>query len=660
MMSRDLRATDLYREVAQFCADVRQPGAGRISDASQMHLSPDKRLIAFAATVAERVDEESPTRLAIMDLATGVTRIVTEGPGSDRLPRFSADGQSMAFLSDRHQPGDFQLHLLDLESGTARPAARVRGRVEQLQWSADNGRILLRVVGPAISAPRDGQDEPSWLPLLEPTDRHDEWRSCWLYELATDTVRQLVLAEGAVWEASWCGTDALATIASDLPGEDAWYSGRLCLLDLVAGQHRTLYQPQDQLGPPMASPDGATIAVVEGLCSDRGPVIGELRLIDIASGKCRAVDLRDVDVVHGEWRSDRLLLLSGYRGLTSVIGVYDIVAGTFRELWSSDSRSITAGCVAGLAEPSDCVVIVEGFRTAPEIATIRDGRYKTIRSLDIGYAAATSALAAAQPLTWSSTDGLGIQGWLLRPAGSPPYPVIADIHGGPVSHWRPGFMIRRQLHVPMLLRRGYAIFLPNPRGSSGRGQAFTRRVMGDLGGREAADIVSGLDDLVEQGIADPRRLGVTGVSYGGFMTAWLVTQSDRFAAAVSVSPHTNQVTAHLLSNIPGFMSRMVGDDIADPGGRYFERSPIFHATNARTPTLSIAGALDRCTPAAEAVQFHNILREAGVESALAIYPHEGHGVRRLPAAIDCTTRVVGWLTEHMATGHADACSRIGT
>jgi dipeptidyl aminopeptidase/acylaminoacyl peptidase len=131
------------------------------------------------------------------------------------------------------------------------------------------------------------------------------------------------------------------------------------------------------------------------------------------------------------------------------------------------------------------------------------------------------------------------------------------------------------------------------------------------------------------------------------MTSWLITQNSRFAAAVPVAPHTNQVTEHLIGNIPHFIAMFLADEYTNPGGKYFELSPIMHAHKARTPTLNICGALDRCTPPEEGVQFHNALLENGVKSVLVTYPEEGHGVRKFPAAIDYAARVVGWFEEHM-------------
>jgi dipeptidyl aminopeptidase/acylaminoacyl peptidase len=142
-------------------------------------------------------------------------------------------------------------------------------------------------------------------------------------------------------------------------------------------------------------------------------------------------------------------------------------------------------------------------------------------------------------------------------------------------------------------------------------------------------------------------LGICGGSYGGFMTAWLITQDPRFAAAVALAPVTNYVTEHLVSNIPDFVRLFLGDSYSNPTGKYFSRSPVMHAHKVRTPTLNICGALDRCTPPQEAAQFHHALLEYGVESELVTYPEEGHGIRKFPAAIDYAARLVSWFLRHM-------------
>lgn len=247
-----------------------------------------------------------------------------------------------------------------------------------------------------------------------------------------------------------------------------------------------------------------------------------------------------------------------------------------------------------------------------------------------------------------AADGLSLSGWLLLPAGQGPHPLILYIHGGPTGHWRPSWLGRFwSVPVLMLLERGYAVFFPNPRGSSGRGQEFARHVLGEMGGADGQDCLAGVDHLVRGKLADPKRLGVMGASYGGFMTSWLITQDPRFAAAVAVAPVTNQVTWHLLSNIPDFVSLFLADHYTNLDGKYYTRSPVTYARHARTPTLNICGALDRCTPPEEAVQFHNALLEHGVESVLVTYPEEGHGVRKWPAALDYAARIAAWFERYL-------------
>lgn len=662
IVQRDIRETALYREAEGLYQAFRQPGTGRISDA--VEVSTNGTHAVFAGTLVEALNEAPPTRICLTDLATGDTRVLTFGPNVDRLPKFSPDGRQVAFLSDRQKVGDFQLYLLDPVSGAARPAPLMEGWVEYLHWSPDGTRILLGVAGHgaeisggqgAVTSKRVAEDVPSWVPAVETGDESYLWRRAWVYELATDHVRQVSPADINIWETVWCGNEALAAVVSPGPGEGLWYRARLHILELATGKSREVYAAQDQLGCPAASPSGAHLAIVEAICSDRWIVAGELRLIETASGTIQRVDTRGVNITYTEWRSERQLLLAGHRGFETVVGLYDAASGTFTEVW--DSRDLTTGgfhiTVSGLNDTGDCLLVGESFVRAPEIAVIRSGEYQPVKSFDLGYADRVKGMAAVERVSWKAPDGLEIQGWLLRPKGNGPHPLVMYVHGGPVWHWRPMWLGRRGAQVLLLLKHGYAVFFPNPRGSTGRGQAFARHVVGEMGGADTYDYLSGLDHLVAQGIADPTRLGVTGGSYGGFMTAWLITQDARFAAAVPVAPVTNQVTEHLISNIPHFVALFLADRYNNPGGKYFERSPIMHAHRVKTPTLTICGALDRCTPPEEAVQFHNALREYGVKSVLVTYPEEGHGIRKWPAAIDYTARVVAWFEEHMpAEGQA--------
>jgi dipeptidyl aminopeptidase/acylaminoacyl peptidase len=657
-MHRDIRGTALYKEAEALYRALRQPGTGQISDVQELHVSPDGHCAVFAGTVMDVLEGTPPTRICLVNLTSGDTRMVTFGPNVDRLPKFAPDGRRIAFLSDRHNGGDFQLHLLDPVSGAAIPTPAVEGWVEYLHWSPDSKRILLGVAGHgsdisgahgAITSKQVDGRAKSWMPVVETGHESYRWRRAWVYELATNHVCK-VSTDVNIWEAVWCGNKSIAAVVSTEPGEGLWYGARLRLIEIETGDSREIYAPPHQVGWPSASISGKALAIVQAICSDRWMVAGELLLIDTVTGTIRLMDTKGVDVTYTEWRSEQELLVAGHRRFETVVGLCDAASGAFIEKWCSKDISGTGRyvTVSGFGEPGDCALAAETFKRGPEIGMLRRGMYRTLKSFDLGYGECARAIQSVECVSWNAPDGLEIQGWLLRPHGNGPYPLIMNIHGGPVWQWHP-LCLGRTRYAPfcMLLNRGYAVFLPNPRGSSGRGQEYAGRVLGEMGGADTHDYLTGLDHLVKQGIADPRRLGVTGVSYGGFMTAWLITQDTRFAAAVPIAPVTNHVTEHLISNIPQFVKLFLADAYTNHDGKYYQYSPILHAQKAKTPTLSICGALDRCTPSEEAVQFHNALLENGVKSVLVTYPEEGHGIHKLPACIDFAARLVGWFEQYM-------------
>ncbi len=659
-MQTDLRGKPLFNDAEASARAWYRPGEGHVADLGELAAAPDGRFAAGTATVCAALDGMPATRIALIDLASGAQRIVTQGPRSDRQPRWSPDGGTLAFLSDREQALASRLYFLDLATGTQRAAQPVEGWVEYLHWSSDGRSLLLGVAGfgadlagaqGGFSVATRDEAKPSWLPEIDAGQGEGTWRSLWLYDRAADTTRQVSPDGVNIWEAVWCGPDRIAAICSDAPGEEAWYTADLRLFDLAAGTARTLLTPKDQLGWLSASPSGARIAVVEAVCSDRTIVAGDLRLIDTATGAVSTADTLGADVVQTIWRGEDHILFAALHGPDSLVGLFDRHAGQVRELWRD--RALTASGarfpeVAPLGtSPADCLFLREGFFAPPLLAVLQDGELRDVRPLvPAGLAGEIRALGTAEAVSWSAPDGTPIHGWLLQPPGPGPHPLVLEIHGGPVWLFRPRYIGRNML-AQMLLAAGYAVLQVNPRGSSGRGQDFARQVFGDMGGADTQDYLSGLDAMVARGIADPARLGVTGGSYGGFMSSWLITQDARFAAAVPVAPVTNWVSEHLTCHIPYFCEIFLADRIDNPTGKYFTRSPIHHADKVRTPTLHICGALDKNTPAGQALEFHHALLARGVVSVLATYPEEGHGIRKMPAAFDYVARVVGWFQAHM-------------
>lgn len=657
-MEADLRSTTLFEEARELYSAARRPGTGRITDAVDVSASPNGTVAAFAGMLTEDLEGAPKARICLTELHSGDTQVLTFGPNSDRTPKFSPDGRLVAFLSDRRKAGDSQLYLLDPCSGAASATPQVDGWVEYLAWSPDSSRILLGVAGHgadrssgqgATTSKQADAGSPSWMPIVETGEEAFRFRRVFIYDLEAETLSAACPHGFNIWEANWCGNDKIAAIASPGATEGCWYSASLQLIDLQTGSTCEIYRPRDQLAWPSCSPSGRWIAVVEAVCSDRGAVAGDLRIIDAQTLQVSEIDTRQIDVSHTEWRSEDTLLFAGHRDFETTVALFHAHTRVCEEVWTSEE--ITTGGlyarVSGFGDRGDCVLIGENFQTAPEIAVIRAGAYKSVKSFDAGFADQLDALESVENVRWTAPDGMEIHGYLLRPASAGSFPTILHVHGGPIWAWRPAWLGRSGIPFLMLLKRGYAIFYPNPRGSAGRGQNFARHVVGDMNGAETQDLLSGLDALVQRGVADSRRLGVTGGSYGGNMTSWLVTQDDRFAAAVSVAPHTNQFTTRLTSNIPDFVDLVLQDDFTDPAGKYFSRSPVMHVGNVKTPILNIAGVLDRCTPPAEAVQFHNALRLKGARSALALYPEEGHGIRSFPAILDYSARLVGWFEEHI-------------
>jgi dipeptidyl aminopeptidase/acylaminoacyl peptidase len=292
------------------------------------------------------------------------------------------------------------------------------------------------------------------------------------------------------------------------------------------------------------------------------------------------------------------------------------------------------------------VTVLDAPGAPPEVAVLEDGEWRRLTSLN-PEAPDPDEVGAWEAWTWKASDGLEIEGLLCRPRGAAePVPLVVAVHGGPTGCWSYGWTPLGP-RGPLLVQEGYALFLPNPRGSAGRGQEFARANLGDMGGGDLADILAGIESLVEAGIVDGERVGITGGSYGGFMAAWAPTQTDRFACSVPIAAVTDWRSFHHTTNIGRFDELFLDADPFEVGGEYDARSPVVQARNCKTPTLLVHGEEDHCVPVGQAQEMYQALVEAGCETELVVYPREGHGLLERDHIVDAWARMRDWLARHL-------------
>jgi acetyl esterase/lipase len=671
-MQADLRGTPEHEAVQALYRALWQPGTAALHGARE--LDPVGDDLYFAGTSVGTSFEAGAT--------TAIYRLSADGslascwPGA-RLCRVSGALGQAACVHVLATGGD-EVRLVSMDASTLITTWAAPGIVECIRWSPDGCNLLLLVAGGAADvagvqggfALRQASSRPSWMPEVTTPGGEGCWRSLWVWKVGQPAPLCITAPHCNPWEAAWFGNDAVLAVASDDHGEGSWYRARLLRLSIGTGGTGDVgdaavevYVPQDQIGCPAGCPDAKTTAWIEAVCSDRGLVCGSL-MLKISNGAVRRIDTRGVEVTDLAWRNGRRLVAAGIRGFETVIAEWDMSSDRWVEHWSSTDFTLSGWQPQAVPAGLERIYgVMEAYGRAPAIVELRSPG-PTLRCALGPRAADASDEAAAsvpdcgsmEPVRWTAADGLEIQGWLILPpaACARPlrgWPLLVDIHGGPIWAHRNRWAANLRA-APVLARMGWAVLLPNPRGSSGRGQDFARQVVGDMGGADARDIMAGIAHLASSGLIDAERVAVSGTSYGGFMSCWLLTQGQaqgqRLAASIPISPVSNWTSQHYASQIPWFDAAFLKASSQDPTGAYFARSPVFHVGHARTPTLVMAGGRDKNTPTSQAVEFYNAMVEAGAPCALAVYPEDGHSLRGMPAYVDSAARIVGWLNRHAA------------
>jgi len=621
---------------------------------SDPQISPDGKLIAFVVADTFRANGGTPklpvAAIYSVPVAGGPVRRLTNGPRSDTFPRWSPDGRSLAFLSDREEDGQRQVHLLPRDGGESRRLTDVRGTIPSprtlipLQFGPDGRSIafLLEDEESAEVRARHGIGNDA----IE-FEKNHRYVRLWTVDVESGQTT-CVSPEGLqLWEfaISPDGKRA-AAVVSDLPYEQDWYLNRLAVFDLGGGEARTVHHTDRQVAKPAWSPDSSSIAFLTSMWSDRGADTGAVYVLDVETGRARDLtEGHDVSYERVAWSADgtKILAAANVHAGSGVMEL-DVKTGAAEGLWeakeylggySVSGTGIVAATIESPTQPPDVFV------------GDRDGQTVRWRKLtDCNPQATDVEIGATREVRWHASDGLELQGLLVTPPGDDGaqlLPTVMLVHGGPTSsdHFRYQAMFR---WAQVIACRGFAVFQPNYRGSVGWGLEFAERIIGDMGGLDFQDMLAGLDHLVDQGIADPDRLGVAGSSYGGFTTCWAVTQTDRFKAAVGIASVTDYRSFHGRSYLHTW-DRIYygGSDPYDPDDKHARFSPINHVKNAKTPTLLLHGQEDWDVPVEQSYQFHRALKEMGVETELVLYPREPHVPSERAHLLDMARRVTGWF-----------------
>jgi dipeptidyl aminopeptidase/acylaminoacyl peptidase len=620
----------------------------------QTTISPDGKKLAWVETLTGKdnaPDGNTAIYLADRDSAAAPKRITAAAvpaPRAEGSVAWSPDSKQIAFLSDAAKPGQLQLYVVSTAGGPAKKLTNAKGLLATPDWSPDAKTIAVlftenatRAAGPLVAeTPETGEIKDAFF----------EQRLA-LVDVATADFRQISPADIYIYEYDWSpDSSRFAIIAAPGNGDNNWYIAQLYTLDTSPlALMKPVYKPPLQIANPAFSPDGKKIAFIAGLMSDEPSVGGDIFTISATGGeptnltpdmKATANSLAytpDGKIVFGE-------TIEG----DSAVATIDPATARIDPLWRGQEQISSGAWGTNISLASDgktSTIIRSSLSDPPEIWSGPIGYWRQVTHRN---AAVKPAWGEAKSLHWKN-DGFDIQGWLIYPRDFDPakkYPMIVEVHGGPGAAVTSAWPSTGDFAIA-LAGAGYFVLQPNPRGSFGQGEAFTRANVRDFGYGDFRDVLAGVDEALRVAPIDPSRLGLTGWSYGGFMTMWGVTQTNRFKAAMAGAGIANLLSYYGENKIDQWMIPFFGKSVYDDPDIYAKSSAINFIKNVKTPTLVMVGDSDGECPTPQSYEFWHALKTLGVETQLVVYEHEGHHFVKPDHQRDRIRRTIAWFDSHL-------------
>jgi len=625
-------------------------------------VSPDGKRMVYTVSEALTTPEKSEfvTQIWMATIAAKQNVQITFGDKSSTNPKWSPDGNWIAFTSNRKDNKN-NLYLLSLNGGEAEPLTDVKSAVTNFAWSPDGRSIAFTMTDPKSEEEEKNDKAKNDFRWVD-----ENLKMSRLYVLAIQKdasgkrePRKLTTGNYNVDEFDWSADGShIAFSHSKTPVANDWTTSDVSTVEVATAKVAVLANTPAAESSPVYAPDGNSIAI---LVSDNPPRWAQTGVIKVFA--TNATDAGNVGQpksliasYDGQpgiagWSADgRRIYFSEARGTGTQIYALDVAANRIEEIKTSPAvySAVTlnrSGTTFGFVRqtpdtPGDAYVASVSDFTPVQISRV---------NADLKM----PAVGRTEVIRWKAKDGKEIEGLLTYPVGyqnGQRVPLILNIHGGPTGVFQQTFIGGRGVYpLATFASRGYAVLRPNPRGSSGYGTEFRRANMQDWGGGDYQDLMTGVDRVIEMGVADPDRLGVMGWSYGGFMTSWIVTQTHRFKAASAGAPVTNLMSFNGTADIPSFIPDYFGGQSWEVMDLYQKHSPMFNVKGVTTPTMIQQGDADIRVPISQGYEFYNALKVQGVPTRMLVLPRQPHGPNEPKMQLAAMKANLEWFEKYLGT-----------
>ena len=657
-----------------------QPGdIANLKRVESPRISPDGKLIAYTVDTPVASGKHRNAHIWIVSADhSSAARPFAYSSAAESDPDWSPDGAHLAFLSDRPNPlaqsadspyhfslapginrpdipgkedakdakpsePGMQLWLIAVNGGEAEPLTNLPGDIRAFKWSPDGKSIAFIRTDADSKAEKDRKAAKNDEIHIDAEYHYDR---LWMYDLATHQVRLLTTQDLNIDTLDWSPDDkTIMSRVSPTPRlDDYWRVSKVMFFDASTGAITRTVEEHSGYAPPVFSFDGSHIAFSR--FTRRG--ITDVHIVRELSGN-KELCLEDKlpgTISQMIWRGN-LLLVSEYVGTHTVTVEID-----------PDSFTITP--ISGISTTSDdfhasrdgrtLTFLGESPATPAEVYAYSNGHSEALTVTNPQVA--NWSLGIQREISWTNpADHRTINGVVVLPPNyqsGTRYKTVVHIHGGPEEAWTIGFNGNWYNYAALLASHGYVVLLPNPRGSDGQGPAFTEANFQDWGGGDFGDVMAGVDYLVAQGISDPDRMVIGGWSFGGFMTSWAVTHTDRFKAGMVGAAVTDLVSMATTTDIsPSYADGYFGP-LAGNFEVYEKHSPVRFVANCHTPVLILHGDADPRVPPSQSQEFYHALHFINKNAVMITYPREHHIFTEREHQIDSLTRILEWYDTHTA------------